>query len=89
MLQHLFTISFFKIHCSKQVKYSRTEAEADGIKIPKTVEEYCLKHKPIGSQSSEMNIEDDWYDDDEYDDDEDEEDEDDAFHNEDDSGNED
>lgn len=40
--------------------------------IPLTVEEYCIKHRPVGSQSSDTNIDlcDDWYDED-YDDDDD------------------
>ena len=70
---------------------SRADAEAEGITIPKTVEEYCIKHKPIGSQSSETQVDplEDWYDDDDYDEDDDEEDNSDCFNNEDDSGNED
>lgn len=36
------------------------------------MEEYCIKHRPVGSQSSDTNIDlcDDWYDED-YDDDDD------------------
>ena len=78
------------LHFSKQVAQSRAEAEAEGITIPKTVEEYCIKHKPIGSQSSETQVDplEDWYDDDDYDEEDDEENSD-CFNNEDDSGNED
>jgi len=52
----------------KQVTKSRQDAESEGIKIPTTIEEYCLNTK---STSSEPNIDfcDDWYDedmDDEY-----------------------
>ncbi|XP_065059850.1 ubiquitin-conjugating enzyme E2 R2-like [Rhopilema esculentum] len=71
----------------KQVSKSRTDAEKEGIVIPTTVEEYCIKSKPE-SQSSEnfMDLTDDWYEDfDAYDDDNDEE----CFDNSDDSGNED
>jgi len=71
----------------KQVGKSRTEAEKEGITVPTTVEEYCIKTKPE-SQSSEnfMDLTDDWYEDiDDDDDDNDEE----CFDNSDDSGNED
>ena len=79
----------------KQVVASREAATKEGIVIPSTIEEYCIKHKPIGSQSSDTNIDlcDDWYDDDDYDDDDDEEDDDDdeeddyCFDDNDDSGN--
>jgi len=58
---------------SKQVAASRAQAEADGVLIPSTVEEYCIKHQPIGSTSSDNMVlcDDDWYDDDDddYDDD--------------------
>jgi len=78
---------------SKQVAKSKVDAEKEGIKIPKTVEEYCIKHRPVGSQSSEASADlcDDWYEDDdyEYDTDDDENDENECFDNIDDSGNED
>lgn len=66
---------------------SRTEAEKEGITVPTTVEEYCIKTKPE-SQSSEnfMDLTDDWYED--IDDDDDNNDEE-CFDNSDDSGNED
>jgi len=70
----------------KQVSKSRSDAEKEGISIPTTVEEYCIKTKPE-SQSSEnfMDLTDDWYEDmDEYDDYDEE-----CFDNSDDSGNED
>lgn len=57
---------------SKQVAASRAQAEVDGVLIPSTVEEYCIKHQPIGSTSSDNMVlcDDDWYDDDDdYDDD--------------------
>ena len=52
---------------------SRADAELEGIHIPSSVEEYCIKHRPIGSQSSDTNFDlcDDWYDDDDYDEDDD------------------
>lgn len=59
---------------SKQVAQSKIDAEKDGIIIPSTVEEYCIKHRPIGSSSSD-NVDlcdDDWYDNDyDYDEDDD------------------
>jgi len=72
---------------NKQVSKSRLDAEKEGIKVPSTVEEYCIKHQPIGSSSSD-NIDlcdDDWYDDDDYEDDDD--DEDNLYSDNDDSGN--
>ena len=74
----------------KQVAASCEAAKKEGIIIPSTIEEYCIKHKPIGSQSSDTNIDDDWYNDDDYeDDDDDDEDDDYCFDDEDndDSGN--
>ena len=62
------------------------DAQKEGIEIPLTVEEYCIKTKPA-SQSSEIGIYDDWYED--IDDSEDEDDDDECFDNSDDSGNED
>lgn len=62
---------------SEQVSKSRTDAEKDGIIIPSTVEEYCIKHRPIGSTSSDITMDlcdDDWYDDDDYEDDDDDDD---------------
>lgn len=71
----------------KQVAQSRADAEKEGIRIPSSIEEYCIKHKPIGSQSSDTNTDliDDWYDDDDYDDDDDDDVE--CFDDNDDSGN--
>jgi len=55
---------------SKQVAASRAQADADGVVIPSTVEEYCIKHQPIGSTSSDnIMCDDDWYNDDDDDDD--------------------
>merc|ERR1719447_2336688 len=57
---------------SKQVAASRAQADADGVVIPSTVEEYCIRHRPVGSTSSDnMLCDDDWYEDDDYEDDDD------------------
>jgi len=74
----------------KQVAQSKEAAAKEDIAIPSSIEEYCIKHKPIGSQSSDTNIDlcDDWYDDDDYDDDDNDDDgEYDCFDDNDDSGN--
>lgn len=44
------------LHSRKQVENSRREAEADGVHVPSTLQEYCQQHKkpPVHS-----NIEDD------------------------------
>jgi len=58
----------------KQVSASRREAEKDGVTVPLTLEDYCIKTKPKPSEGSvDMT---DFYDD-EYDDPDDEDDEDD------------
>lgn len=77
----------------KQVAKSKEEAKKEGINIPSSIEEYCIKHKPIGSQSSDNCIDDDWYNEDDFgiddDDDDDDVDNSDCFDDNDDSGNED
>lgn len=79
-------IYFLLLPFSKQVSKSRADAEKEGIKIPSTVEEYCIKHQPIGSSSDNIDLcGDDWYDDDDYEDDDD--DEDNNYSDNDDSGN--
>jgi len=61
---------------SAQVLDSRTKAEAEGVVIPSSVEEYCIRHQPITSTSSETFElgDEDWYDDDDYDYEEDDDD---------------
>ena len=55
----------------KQVAASRAEADKDGVVVPTTIEEYCIKHrsKPV---VEDVDILTDFYDDD-YDDGDDEE----------------
>ena len=61
----------------KQVQASRGDAEKDGVVVPTTMEEYCMKAKPLRAAQDSIEM-DDFYDDDCYDmdDDDDEEDED-------------
>lgn len=78
----------------KQVQAARLEAERDGIKVPLTLEDYCIKTANNQSNTSSSNaIEmcdfyDDDYDLDDYDDDDDDEDAEEAMHDGEDSGNE-
>ena len=64
----------------KQVQAARLEAEKDGIKVPLTLEDYCIKTAKTPSNSSSNHViemsdfYDDDYDLDDYDDDEDDED---------------
>ena len=87
------TCQFLTIDCSpslsrKQVNKSKFEAEKDGIKVPTTVEEYCVKTKPKPPETDD--ILNDFYDDDYGDDLDDEEDDDmECLEDSDDSGNED
>ncbi|KAL3866377.1 hypothetical protein ACJMK2_043680 [Sinanodonta woodiana] len=67
----------------KQVQATKEDADKDGVKVPTTLQEYCIK---TPSKSTEQNIEVDYYD---YGDDIDDEDEDDIYvDDDDDSGNE-
>ena len=61
-----FFFSFFFSFFSKQVQASRLEAEKDGVVVPTTMEEYCMKAKPLKPAQDSIEM-DDFYDDD-YDD---------------------
>ncbi len=50
----------------KQVDSSRREAEADGVKVPTTLAEYCHQHKKPPTSTSSYDITDDLYDGDDY-----------------------
>jgi ubiquitin-conjugating enzyme E2 R len=50
----------------KQVQASRTDAEKDGVVVPTTMEEYCMKAKPLRPAQDGVEV-DDFYDDDCYD----------------------
>lgn len=58
----------------KQVQASRSEAEKDGVVVPMTMEEYCLKPKSRAPAAQDNMDMDDFYDDDCYDMDDDDED---------------
>eukprot|EP00062_Callorhinchus_milii_P026495 gi/632988668/ref/XP_007883235.1/ PREDICTED: ubiquitin-conjugating enzyme E2 R2-like [Callorhinchus milii] len=68
----------------KQVLATKAEAEKDGVKVPTTLAEYCVKTKAPSHDSSSDLLYDDLYDDDMDDEDEDG----DYYDDEDDSGNE-
>ncbi|KAF2987821.1 hypothetical protein EK904_002319 [Melospiza melodia maxima] len=70
----------------KQVLATKAEAEKDGVKVPTTLAEYCIKTKVPSNDNSSDLLYDDLYDDDI--DDEDEEEEDADCYDDDDSGNE-
>ncbi|XP_028603879.1 ubiquitin-conjugating enzyme E2 R2 [Podarcis muralis] len=72
----------------KQVQATKAEAEKDGVKVPTTLAEYCIKTKVPSSDNSSDLLYDDLYDDDIDDEDEDEEEEDADCYDDDDSGNE-
>jgi len=49
----------------KQVEASKLEAEKDGVKVPETVEEYCIKSKPAKPHHEDVDMldfDDDYYD---------------------------
>ncbi|XP_072849104.1 ubiquitin-conjugating enzyme E2 R2 isoform X2 [Pogona vitticeps] len=73
----------------KQVQATKAEAEKDGVKVPTTLAEYCIKTKVPSNDNSSDLLYDDLYDDDIDDEDEEEEEEEDAdCYDDDDSGNE-
>lgn len=44
----------FDLSCRKQVENSRREAEADGVKVPTTLQEYCQQYKPQSTSSYDL-----------------------------------
>ncbi|KAF4117758.1 cell division cycle 34 homolog (S. cerevisiae) b [Onychostoma macrolepis] len=71
----------------KQVLATKAEAERDGVKVPTTLAEYCVRTRaPALDEGSDL-LYDDYYDDEDLDEDEDEDGED-CCYDEDDSGNE-
>ena len=70
---YLILITTTLIFCRKQVQASHADAEKDAVVVPTTMEEYCMKAKPLRPAQDSIEM-DDFYDDDCYDmDDEDEE----------------
>ncbi|CBY13022.1 unnamed protein product [Oikopleura dioica] len=64
----------YKTIIVEQVKKSQKDAERDGVKIPTTLDEYCIKWAPERDTVEEIESENFWYDDDDDDDDMDSED---------------
>lgn len=80
-LNSLFDNFFFR----KQVSRSKIEAEKENIKVPTTVDEYCVKSRPSRSETEDVT---DFYDDDYADDLDDDDEEEDCMEYSEDSGNE-
>merc|ERR1719223_1998997 len=57
----------FKTIIVEQVKKSQKDAERDGVKIPTTLDEYCIKMAPEKDTVEEIESENFWYDDDDDD----------------------
>ncbi|XP_015249923.1 cell division cycle 34 homolog (S. cerevisiae) a [Cyprinodon tularosa] len=72
----------------KQVLSTKADAERDGVKVPTTLDEYCVRTQVPPTDDGSNLLYDDYYDDEELDEDE-EEDEEDCCYDEDDSGTED
>ena len=81
---HHLIIYWFHIF-RKQVQRSKLEAEKENIKVPTTVDEYCVKSRPSRSEPEDLT---DFYDDDYADDVDDDDDDDDCMDYSEDSGNE-
>ncbi|KAL4000398.1 translation initiation factor 1 [Sarotherodon galilaeus] len=74
----------------KQVVATKADAERDGVKVPVTLDEYCVRTQVPPTDDGSNLLYDDYYDDEELDDDdEDEDDDEDCCYDEDDSGTED
>lgn len=74
----------------KQVVATKADAERDGVKVPVTLDEYCVRTQVPPTDDGSNLLYDDYYDDEELDDDDDDEDDDeDCCYDEDDSGTED
>lgn len=73
----------------KQVVATKADAERDGVKVPITLDEYCVRTQVPPTDDGSNLLYDDYYDDEELDDDDDEDDDEDCCYDEDDSGTED
>ncbi len=85
------TFNFELLLCRKQVQATKAEAQRDGITVPTSLADYCIKTKVQTPSHSSLDMA-DFYDDDDYaddvpDDDDDEDDDDCYYDDEDDSGN--
>lgn len=74
-IQLCVTSTFSFSFCRKQVQASRLDAEKDGVVVPTTMEEYCMKAKPMRPAQDSIEM-DDFYDDELYDMDDEDDDED-------------
>lgn len=72
----------------KQVLATKADAERDGVKVPVTLDEYCVRTQVPPTDDGSNLLYDDYYDDEELEDD-DEDDDEDCCYDEDDSGTED
>ncbi|KAK2835579.1 hypothetical protein Q5P01_016063 [Channa striata] len=73
----------------KQVLATKADAERDGVKVPITLDEYCVRTQVPPTDDGSNLLYDDYYDDEELEDDDDEDDNEDCCYDEDDSGTED
>ncbi|XP_041791852.1 cell division cycle 34 homolog (S. cerevisiae) a [Chelmon rostratus] len=73
----------------KQVLATKADAERDGVKVPVTLDEYCVRTQVPPTDDGSNLLYDDYYDDEELEDDDDEDDNEDCCYDEDDSGTED
>ncbi|TWW57874.1 Ubiquitin-conjugating enzyme E2 R2 [Takifugu flavidus] len=73
----------------KQVLATKADADRDGVKVPITLDEYCVRTQVPPTDDGSNLLYDDYYDDEELDDDDDEDDNEDCCYDEDDSGTED
>lgn len=77
-------------HDRKQVLATKADADRDGVKVPVTLDEYCVRTQVPPTDDGSNLLYDDYYDDEELEDDDDDEDEnEDCCYDEDDSGTED
>ncbi|TNN59662.1 Ubiquitin-conjugating enzyme E2 R1 [Liparis tanakae] len=70
----------------KQVVGTKAEAERDGVKVPITLDEYCVRTQVPPTDDGSNLLYDDYYDDEELEDDDDDEDNEDCCYDNDDSG---
>ncbi|XP_029356481.1 cell division cycle 34 homolog a [Echeneis naucrates] len=73
----------------KQVLATKADAERDGVRVPVTLDEYCVRTQVPPTDDGSNLLYDDYYDDEELDEDEDEDDNEDCCYDDDDSGTED
>ncbi|KAM7409991.1 hypothetical protein PAMA_001456 [Pampus argenteus] len=76
-------------HHRKQVLATKADAERDGVKVPVTLDEYCVRTRVPPTDDGSNLLYDDYYDDEDLEDDDDDDDDEDCCYDEDDSGTED